>query len=258
MHQFSSLLPWRLFTAQHVSGVSPPIIRSSMTAVAASGFTFVSWWQSLTNCHHDTKVKPEAATAVIEFLMMGGKTPETCWAVNIRQDNKLENCCIWSVIYLNCTMVHGLTNLKFNCSCYGILCIPVGNSTRPFDCFRRRKRSSTCPTHTSYPNRTTILDHVHWFLTRSCIVWIARYVYIGQYTSLRKCDTRYLWHISEWSSDTPLLMLHCCGVLHAAGDSLQFTYTEVAWCSCSRVDLYLFIHLIFLQRSSLQTWSHSF
>ena len=28
--------------------------------------------------HHDTKVTPEAATAVIEFLMMGGETPETC------------------------------------------------------------------------------------------------------------------------------------------------------------------------------------
>ena len=28
--------------------------------------------------HHDTKVKPEAATAVIELLMMGGNTPETC------------------------------------------------------------------------------------------------------------------------------------------------------------------------------------
>ena len=28
--------------------------------------------------HHDTKVKPEAATAFIELLMMGGKTPETC------------------------------------------------------------------------------------------------------------------------------------------------------------------------------------
>jgi hypothetical protein len=27
---------------------------------------------------HDTKVKPEAVTAVIEFLMMGGKMPETC------------------------------------------------------------------------------------------------------------------------------------------------------------------------------------
>jgi hypothetical protein len=28
--------------------------------------------------HHDTKVKPEAATAVIELLIMDGKTPETC------------------------------------------------------------------------------------------------------------------------------------------------------------------------------------
>jgi len=27
---------------------------------------------------HNTKVKPEAATAVIELLMMGGRTPETC------------------------------------------------------------------------------------------------------------------------------------------------------------------------------------
>jgi hypothetical protein len=33
--------------------------------------------------------------------MMGGKTPETCWAVNKRQDNKLKNCCIWLLIYLN-------------------------------------------------------------------------------------------------------------------------------------------------------------
>jgi hypothetical protein len=30
------------------------------------------------DCHHDTKVKPEAATAVIGLLMMGRKTPETC------------------------------------------------------------------------------------------------------------------------------------------------------------------------------------
>jgi hypothetical protein len=40
--------------------------------------------------HHDTKVKPEAATAFIELLMMGGKTPETCSAVNKRLDNKLK------------------------------------------------------------------------------------------------------------------------------------------------------------------------
>ena len=39
--------------------------------------------------------------------MMGGKTPETCWAVNKRQDNKPENCCIWLVIYLNWSLCLG-------------------------------------------------------------------------------------------------------------------------------------------------------
>jgi len=66
----------------------------------------------LNSYHHDTKVKAEAATAVVELLVMGGRTPETCWAVNKRHDKKLKNCCIWLVIYLNCTMVHGHTNLK--------------------------------------------------------------------------------------------------------------------------------------------------
>jgi hypothetical protein len=65
-----------------------------MTAVAASGFTFDRGdscavfvvgsagrpvqTRKKHDCHHDTKVRPEAATAVIELLMMGGKTPETC------------------------------------------------------------------------------------------------------------------------------------------------------------------------------------
>jgi hypothetical protein len=122
MQKFSSLLSWRLFKAQHVSGVFPPIIRSSMTVAADSGFTFVSWWQSCCDrgragrhvYHDNMKVKQEGATAFIELLMMGGKRSETCWAVNKRQDNKLESCCIWLVIYLNCTMMQGLTNLKFN------------------------------------------------------------------------------------------------------------------------------------------------
>jgi hypothetical protein len=65
------------------------------------------------DCHHDKKVKPEAAIAGIELLMMGGKTPEACSTLDKRQDNKLKNCCIRLVIYLNCMMMHGLTNLKF-------------------------------------------------------------------------------------------------------------------------------------------------
>jgi hypothetical protein len=31
-----------------------------------------------TGYHHAPKVKPEAAIAVVEFLMMGVRTPETC------------------------------------------------------------------------------------------------------------------------------------------------------------------------------------
>jgi hypothetical protein len=76
MQQFFTLLSWRLFTSQHVSGVFPPIIRSSMTAVAASVFVVgpagPARPRTQHDCHH------EAATAVIELPMMGGKTPETC------------------------------------------------------------------------------------------------------------------------------------------------------------------------------------
>jgi len=39
MERFLQFINWRLFTAQHVLDVLPPIIRSSTTAVAASGFT---------------------------------------------------------------------------------------------------------------------------------------------------------------------------------------------------------------------------
>ena len=35
--------------------------------------------------HHARTVKPDAATPVVELLMMGVRTPETCLAVHKRQ-----------------------------------------------------------------------------------------------------------------------------------------------------------------------------
>jgi hypothetical protein len=79
-------------------------LRIVVTVVLCSGTgrpVQPAWPRTQHDCHHDTKAKPEVATAVIELMMMGGKTPETCWAVNKRQDNKLKNCCIRLMIYLN-------------------------------------------------------------------------------------------------------------------------------------------------------------
>ena len=62
--------------------------------------------------HHAPTVKPEAVIAVVELLMMGVRTPETCSAVHHkRQVINWRNCCIWLVIYLNSIHAFGYHKL---------------------------------------------------------------------------------------------------------------------------------------------------
>jgi hypothetical protein len=91
---YCQLNMFRLFPAHHqelddCSGSLWFYLRIVVTVVLCSWSGRPARPQKQHVCHRDTNVKPEVVTAVIEILMMGGKTPKTCWALNKRQDKRM-------------------------------------------------------------------------------------------------------------------------------------------------------------------------
>ena len=96
------------------------------TALATSGFSYVegcwtcSWWTlsgtlCLTTSTNYTS-KTRGCQCSFRLLMMGGVLPETCWASYKYGIIKMwTHCCILLVFFfMNCTMMHASTNVKFN------------------------------------------------------------------------------------------------------------------------------------------------
>jgi len=95
MQQFFQYFTRCLFTAQQVSGVLTHIIRSSTTAIAASGFTFGAWWQQCCWSWLGRSVWPRPTTLLPP--RSNGKTRGcycSCWAPDDGRDGarNLLNC----------------------------------------------------------------------------------------------------------------------------------------------------------------------
>jgi len=133
------IIPY-LYEAQHVSGDTTSIIRSLKLHWQPLVFHTwkvvwtCSWWiLAGTTCLHVQTTfhvwKTRGCQCSFRLVMRGGVSPETCWA-----SYKYGIIKFWYIVaflhffFMNCTMMHGSTNVKFTSNCLvSTLCIQILN-----------------------------------------------------------------------------------------------------------------------------------
>jgi hypothetical protein len=114
-----------LYEAQHVSGDTPPIIRS--LKLHWQPLVFHTWkvvgHVLAGRCPASTRPttfhvwKTRGCQCSFRLLMKGGVSPETCWASYKYGLIKFDTLLHLVGFFINCTMMHGSTNLKLKI-CY--------------------------------------------------------------------------------------------------------------------------------------------
>jgi len=113
-----------LYEAQHVSGDTPPIIKSQK--LQKQPLVFHTWkvvgrvlagrWQRPASTRPTTfhVWKTRGCYCSFWLLMMGRVSPETCWASYKYGLIKFDTLLPLVGFLMNCIMMHGSTNIKFN------------------------------------------------------------------------------------------------------------------------------------------------